>query len=398
MRPDLHPVWQDRDLRALAALIVLFGAVVCSFGPYISLLAVRQFDLGDRGYAALLVISTLLSVSASIYVGIRADQTAGRRRIALISCVLMLIGVGLMTLWPMRPVFLLAHAVIFPLASTLFGQFFAQARIAAQNHPPHARDAIMSTIRALFALPFVIVLPLWSVAFNAGASILMIYPVCLILALAMFALTWRRWPADGGAGGDRPSGLSFRAALRELAHAPLALRVLALGAVNAAGTVYMSLLGLVLTPEVGRSAADVALYAGITAGLEVPFMLAMPLVIGRVSRTKLILIGAVIYSAHVIALPLLAGSPLLWLMTLPAAIGGAITLTLPIAYLQDLLAARPGTGAALMALQRLLGDVLAAVCFVLGTGLAGYALVGLMGGVVAILGAAALHMADTRRG
>ena len=59
---------------------------------------------------------------------------------------------------------------------------------------------------------------------------------------------------------------------------------------------------------------------------------------------------------------------------------------------------RPGTGAALMALQRLLGDVLAAVCFVLGTGLAGYALVGLMGGVVAILGAAALHIADARRG
>lgn len=399
MRPDLHPVWQDRDLRALAALIVLFGAVVCSFGPYVSLLAVRQFGLGDRGYAALLVVSTVLSVSASIFVGIRADQTAGRRRIALISCVLMLVGVGLMSLWPMRPVFLLAHAVIFPLASTLFGQFFAQARIAAQAHPPEARDAIMSTIRALFALPFVIVLPLWSVAFTAGASILMIYPVCLMLALAMFALTWRRWPQDGGkTGDDRPSGLSFRAALRELAHAPLALRVLALGAVNAAGTVYMALLGLVLTPEVGRGTADVALYAGITAGLEVPFMLAMPLVIGRIARTKLILIGAVIYSTHVIALPLLAGSPLLWLMTLPAAIGGAITLTLPIAYLQDLLAARPGTGASLMALQKLLGDGLAAACFVLGAGLSGYGLVGLMGGVVAILGAAALHIADARRG
>ena len=125
-------------------------------------------DRGDRGYAALLVVSTVLSVSASIFVGIRADQTAGRRRIALISCVLMLVGVGLMSLWPMRPAFLLAHAVIFPLASTLFGQFFAQARIAAQDHPPEARDAIMSTIRALFALPFVIVLPLWSVAFTAG--------------------------------------------------------------------------------------------------------------------------------------------------------------------------------------------------------------------------------------
>jgi MFS transporter, SET family, sugar efflux transporter len=389
-----HPVWQDPSLRALAVLIVLFGAVVCSFGPYISLLAVRQFELGDDGYAVLLVVSTALSVSASIFVGIRADQTAGRRRIALITGALMLAGVLLMTLWPTRPSFVVAHALIFPLASTLFGQFFAQARIAAMAHPPAARDAILSTIRALFALPFVIVLPLWSVAFTAGAPILAVYPVCLILAVAMFALIWAHWPRDGGTGGDRPSGLSFRHALAELVHLPLALRVLALGAVSSGGTIYMALLGLVLTPDVGRSTSDVALYAGLCAGLEVPFMLAMPLVIGRMPRTRLILIGTAIYAIHVVGLPLLAESPLLWLLILPAAVGAAITLTLPIAYLQDLLANRPGTGASLLAMQKLLGDVIAAVCFVLGTALSGYALVAILGSVVAVAGAAALHLAD----
>lgn len=390
-----HPVWRDHDLRALAALIVLFGAVVCSFGPYISLLAVREFGLGDRGYAVLLVVSTVFSVASSIFVGIRADQTAGRRRIALISCVLMLVGVAVMTLWPMRPAFVLVHALIFPMASTLFGQFFAQARIAALTHPPETRDAIMSTIRALFALPFVIVLPLWSLAFGAGAPILAIYPVCLVLALAMFALTWARWPQDGGsAGDDRPSGLTFSAALREVTHLPLALRVLALGAVNAASTIYMALLGLVLIPEVGRSTADVALYAGLTAGLEVPFMLALPLVIGRMRRNTLILAGTVIYATHVVALPVLAGSPLLWVMIVPAALGGAVTLTLPIAYLQDMLAARPGAGASLMALQKLSGDVIAAGCFVLGTTLSGYGLVAVLGGAVSIAGATALLLAD----
>ncbi len=386
----------DRDLRTVSLMSVLFGAVVCTFGPYISLLAVKEFALGDRGYAALMVVATALSVSGSVFVGIRADQTAGRRKIALASCALTVAGAALMTFGPRVETFVLTHALIMPLASTLFGQIFAQARIAANAHPPEARTAIMSTVRALFALPFVVVLPLWSLAFSAGAPILWIYPACLVLAGGMSLLTWRAWPADGGKGGDRPSGLSFGAALAELAKGPLALRVLALGAVNGGATIYLALLGLVLVPAVGRSTSDVALYAGLMAGLEVPFMLAIPLISHRIARTKLILGGTALYCVHVLGLPLLAGSPLLWLLLLPGAAGGAVILTLPIAYLQDLLSSRPGTGSALMALQRLTGDVLAALCFVLGTALYGYGLVALLAVIAAMSGAVVLHVADKR--
>ncbi len=393
----LRLILRDRDLRTVALMSLLFGAVVCSFGPYTSLLAVKEFGLGDRGYATLMVISTVIGVSASLFVGIRADQTAGRRRIALGSCALTFGGAALMTTGPAPATFVLTHALILPMASTLFGQIFAQARLASLAHPAEARDGIMATVRALFALPFVAVLPLWAVAFTAGAPLLGIYPVCLVLAGGMTLLTWRSWPADGSAGSDRPSGLSFGAALRELAQAPLALRVLALGAVNASATTYMALLGLVLVPEVGRGTPDVALYAGLVAGLEVPFMLAMPLLSRRAERTKLIAAGTVLYCVHLLGLPLLAGSPLLWLLILPAAAGGAVILTLPIAYLQDLLAARPGTGASLMALQKVAGDVLAALCFALGTAVSGYGLVAVLGTAVALGGALTLSLADRRQ-
>lgn len=388
-----HPVLTDPTLRMIAVLTVLFGAVACTIGPYVSLLAVREFGLGDSGYAALLVVSTVISVAASVYVGIRADQTADRRGMALGSCVLTLAGAGMMTVSPTVWVFVLAHGLILPLSSTLFGQIFATARLASLAHPEPLRDGIMSTIRALFALPFVAVLPLWSLAFTAGAQLLWVYPACLLLAGGMTALTWHRWPQSMGRQ-DRPSGLSFGAALRELAHPPLALRVLALGAVNAGATIYMALLGLVLIPEVGRSAADVALYAGLVAGAEVPFMLAVPLIAARMRRTTLILTGAAIYGIHVIGLPLLAHSAWLWAMVLPAAMGGALILTVPIAYLQDLLAERPGTGAALMALQRLSGDIIAAACFVIGTLLSGYGLVAVLGASVGIAAALWLHKAD----
>lgn len=396
-RPATSPVLavlHDPMLRVAAVLVLMLGAVVCSFGPYVSVLAVQRFALGDRGYAALLVTSTLVSVSAAVLTGIRSDQTANRRRLALWSCGFLALGTGLMTLLPSAFSFVLAHGLIIPV-STLFGQLFALARLAAQPYAPSQRDGIMAVIRALFALPFVVLLPLWSLAFSHGTPILAVYPVGLGLSLAMLTMTARAWPKDGATSWqDLPSGLSLRAALAEMANRPLALRVLALGAVNSTGTLSWAVLALVLVPAVGRGSADVALYAGVTAGLEVPFMLALPIFLRRLTRSWMILIGTGVYCVHLLGLPLLAGSPVLWLLMLPAAAGGAAILTLPIAYLQDLLAERPGTGASLMALQRLTGDVMAAGCFALGTALSGYGLVAVLGALVALSGALVLLVAD----
>jgi MFS transporter, SET family, sugar efflux transporter len=394
----LAPVLKDPVLRAAAALIFLFGAVISSFGPYVSVLAVTRFGLGDGGYAAVLVASTLVSVTASVWVGIRADQTANRRGMALGALGLLVAGLGILALRPGPLTFVLAHALILPLASTFFGQIFALARLAASTHPAEDRDAIMAVIRALFAAPFVVVLPLWSVAFRQGIDILWVYPAGLALAGMMLALTLAYWPRDGAtAWQDPPSGLSFRAALAELADPALAGRVLALGAVNNAMTIYVALTALILVPAIGRGPADVALYVGLVAGLEVPVMLALPVLFRGAERTRMILWGTALYVVHVALMPVLAAGPALWLLVLPAAVGGAVVLTVPIAYLQDLLAARPGTGASLLALQRLVGDVIAALCFACGTLLAGYGLVALLSTGVALAGAAALVWADRGR-
>ena len=79
----------------------------------------------------------------------------------------------------------------------------------------------MAAIRALFALPFVAVLPVWALAFAKGAALLSIYPVGLLMALPMTWLVLRHWPKDGQTRWqDAPSGLSFNAALAESLKAP----------------------------------------------------------------------------------------------------------------------------------------------------------------------------------
>ncbi|AZL59754.1 hypothetical protein EI545_13470 [Tabrizicola piscis] len=388
----------DPALRAAGLVIVLQGAIVCSFGPYFSTLAVNTYGFGDRGFAVLLALSSIISVSASVYGGIRADQTANRRQVTLAAVVSLAMGMLLMTVVPGPWVFAVVAAVLLPVGSVTFGQVFALTRMAATRHPKGERDGIMAVIRALFALPFVVVLPLWAMVFAQGVSVISVFPVGLLLAGAMLLVVQRQWPRDGATTWeDRPSGLSFRAALAEMGQPRLAARVLALGAVNAAGTIYIAVISLVMVADVGRGVADVALYVGLVAGLEVPFMLMLPALLRGMDRTLLILGGAALYAVHVALLPVLAGSALVWLLVLPAALGGAVTLTVPIAYLQDLLADRPGAGASLMAVQRLAGDVIAALCFGLGTAVAGYGAVAWLGVAVSLAGAGALCWADRRR-
>ena len=390
-------VARDPSLRVAALALGLQGAVVCVWGPYAPDLAVRVFGFSDAAFAAMMAAASLASVTAAVWVGIRADQTARRRGLALAAVAVLVAGLLAMVLAPGPLTFALVFALAIPFAGSLFGQVFALARLAAARWPEEDRDGILAVIRALFAAPFVVVLPLWAAAFAAGAPVAAIFPVGLLLALAMAAVVWRGWPEDGAAGlDDHPSGLSLRGALTELARGRVLGRVAALGALNAASTVYMAVIALVLVPAVGRGPADVALYVGLVAGLEVPFMLMVPRVLRGVPRTVSILCGAALYALHLALIPVLAGSPWLWALVLPAAVGGAVTLTVPIAYLQDLLADRPGAGASLMAVQRMAGDVMAAACFALGTALAGYGLVAGLGVAVSLAGAGALWAADRR--
>lgn len=391
----LLTVLRDPALRAAALLSFLLGALVCSVGPFVSILAVHTFGLGDRGYAAVLVFSTGLSVAASVWVGIRADQTMNRRGLALLALALQAAGLALLVVAPGPVSFLAFHCLLGPLGSTVFGQIFALARLAASTHPPEVRDGVLTVVRAIFAAPFVLVLPLWSVAFRQGVDLLAVYPASLVMAVTMLAVTLFAWPRDGATTWqDARSGLSFRAALREIANPGLMARVAALGAINGMTTIYVALIGLLLVPAIGRGPQDVALYFGIVAGLEVPFMLATPLAGRWLPRTWLILAGTALYALHVLLMPMAAPHSWLWLLMLPAAAGGAVILTVPIAYLQDLLASRPGTGASLMALQRLAGDVMAAACFAIGTAISGYALVAILSVTLGLLGAVALVIWD----
>lgn len=388
---------RHRTLRMIALLMVLFGAINSSTFPYQSLVAIERIGITRGHFALVLLLASVVAVAASVVAGIITDQRANRRAVALVTASATVIGPALMILAPGPLSFVLCHGLLLPLSGSLFGQCFALARLACNDYPK-ARDAIMAGIRSLLSLSFLVVLPLWSLAFAAGLDVMAVYWLAALCGLILLALTWSEWPRDGQTGwADPPSGLNLMQSLKEIAHRPVMLRIGLLGAITATNALYMVLIALIFTAATGRGTADVAIFVALVAGFEVPFMLLLPWALKYVSRSHLIALGGVVYAAHLALMPVLAPFAAVWLLPVLAGMAGAATLTLPIAYLQDLLGDRPGTGSALMAVQKVVADTISAAVFAAGSAAAGYGGAAILGALIAVAGAIALLWADRRK-
>ncbi len=390
-------VFRTPSFRILFLTLACLGAFNASVYPYQSLIAIKHIGLTPSDFALILMIASFVNVAAAVLLGVLADQKANRRMTALFCAAAGAIGMGLMILVPGPVAMVLTAAILLPLSQPLYGQIFAVTRLASQGHEPQA-DGIQSVIRVALSAAFVVMLLFWAYAFQAGFSEIRVYLTGALASLGAIALIVIAWPHDGATKWqDRPSGLNLGEAVRQIGRPHIALRFLCLGAINAAGGIYMATISLVFDASALRGASDVALYVGMVAAWEIPFMLLLPRIIARFSRANLIGFGSAIYVIHLMALHVLADTPLLWIMPFFAGLGGTALLILPISYYQSLMEGRPGATSSLMSVQKLVSDALVALCFAFGMAFGGLTAVAVMGTGVSLAGALLLVLADRGR-
>ncbi len=393
----IRAILSDRALSLIALAFLTHGAFAASLVPYRSLLGVEWFGFTDGQFAAIYASGSALSLLCAIGVGVLTDRTGRRRNAARLAAFAGASGAGLVFLADARWAFVVVHVLFLPVGMTLFSQLFTLARLAASTHPAEERAAIQSAIRAVFAVPFVVILPVWSVVLSAGAPLLWIYGACAVAEAATLAVFVLAWPRDGQTRWRDPgSGLRLGAALKELGAPPVMLRTGCLAGVLAGVQLYLILTGLILTDIDGRDAGDVAIFAGAVAGLEIPFMLAMGWPLRRLGPVRLIAAAAVVYAGFLALFPVLGPFPVVWVLPLVAAMAAAVILTVPMHYLQELMADRPGAGGSLIALCNLVAQLMGAAVFWAGTALGGYAFAAWLGAAAVAGGGLALALIDRR--
>ena len=389
-------VLRHPTLRLIAVALLVLGALNASVYPYQSLIAIERLGMSKPAFSVLLALASAIAVTSSVVLGILGDQFGHRRVIAIGTTLCSTIGIGMILAFPRIWALILCQGILLPVASSLYGQIFALARLASPNEG-HNRDGVLGVIRSAMSFTFLAMLIFWTFAFafGYGLSEMAVYVSGGLASLGLLGLILFGWPKDGQtAWADPRSGMRLRDALAEIVKPRVAVRVLFIGAIASSGTLYMVLISLIFDASPLRGPSDVALYVGMVAGWEVPAMLILPNLARAVPKSALLGIGTVLYGLHLLALPMLSESPLLWIMPLFGGVGGAMIITAPITYYQDLLRERPGTAAAMLALQKLVSDGLTAGIFAATAHIGGFETVAITGVLCSLIGAGGLYWAD----
>lgn len=387
----------DRLLQVALIGVVLMGIGVATIGPFQSIIGIERIGFSDAAYALIVTCGALFSVIASVLVGIYTDQT-GRFRAALLTSLIIGVVAGLLMFFvPSKIAFLLAHIVLFPVGSTAFTQYFAISVVAANENPKLERPYAATVVRAAFSGAYALTPVVWGYALAKGIDVMSAYAVIAFFNIVAFVAILTLWRGDHKLTQTEKSGKGLLASLSELSGVGLLVRLVLICVISATNGLYNILLGLLVLNNLGGAEADVAVFAGAVAFIEIPVMLLTVRFLRVVSASFLIFLGVVIYGGFLAVLGLMPSIGFAWWLVLPAGIGAGIVLSIPIGYVQNLVADRAGAGSALLSVNHFGGTIIASVIFAVGTSVTDYQGVAVAGSALAIAAAFSLFILDHRQ-
>lgn len=387
MRSAFSIVYGDPRLRVSAVGIFFFGFTGAATSPYYSLIGIHELGLSNVAFAAIVFCAAIVNVTASVTAGILADRLGRFRPPMLAICLSGMVGYLLVYLFPNAAVFTLASLILIPIFGALNSLIFAYVRASSEALAPRDMIAVNSAIRAVISASWVLIPGLVGYALAGSSSML---PAFLLAGLAcgvcflLFAKLVGRETGDRSA--RQEASYTFLASLKHLASSEVWPHLVAISLITSMLHVNAAVLPLIVTGQAGGHPADVGTVVGIVALLEMVFIVVWSWIELRTSSVRAIAASATVYSLYLLLLGLVRDTASVYLLTLVSGFGAAGIISIPITYLQNLIARRAGLGSSLIAVNIFLSGGLSAIMFSVGTSIGGYAGTSMFGAVAGLLG------------
>jgi len=403
MRLWLDILRRHQVVRASAAAIFLYGVSGAATSPYQSVIGIRELGLSNNAYAAIALAASIANVVMAIAIGAMSDRFRSYRRPLIFVASFGIIGYG--AIWAAPSALVFALATVGPLAlfhatnSMLFGNVRAQsARFTA------AESGIVNALmRMAISLSWVLVPGAVGLLLAGQDSMIGAYLIAALLAAACLA-TIVLWlepdtaPAhdphpQGGTGTARVAPSAGRADRPAQSRLPLSV----LGDMAQVLHVNSTVLPLITLGQAGGTSEDVGFVIGMVAALEVVFMFLWTWSLRVLHLTTALAIATVIYMGYALGI---AGASQPWQIyaaSILAGVGAAGIISIPISYLLDLIADRPGLSASLIAVNMFMGGAIGAGIFALGSAVQGYPAAAILSGLAGISGAVLLICLERKR-
>lgn len=390
-------VFRNPVIRVSMLAIFTFGFAGATTSPYQSVVGIRELGLSNALYSALIFAAATVNVVVSILLGNLADRLGEYRTMMLIAAIFGIAGYGAIYLIPTEQVFVLSALLILPVYSSLSSLLFANVRAATGDMNRSDIATVNSGVRAMISLSWVLVPGLTGILLSGSPTMLPAYLFACISCVVCLALIGLFLPRQSGTDHAATHHLSYLAALGQVVSPKILSRVIAIALISSTLHVNGAILPLVVTGAAHGTVADVGVLVGIVAFLEVIFIILWSRLLRVISQLTALAAGTIIYTVYLVLLALASAPWQVYALTLISGIGAAALISVPITYLQDLIAERPGLGSALISVNIFLSAGLSALLFAAGTALTTYSGTAFVGAISGMAGLALLLFLDGRR-
>jgi MFS transporter, SET family, sugar efflux transporter len=396
MLPTLSVILHNPGVRVSAISIFFFGLTGATTAPFMSLIGIHELGLSNAHYSMLIFAASCINVVASVLVGALADRMGHFRMPMLVVSLFGVIGYGAVYLMPHQLVFVVCTLCCLPIFGALNSLIFANVRSASSHMPVRDLIAVNSGVRAIISASWVLVPGIVGFMLAGSPSMLPAFLYACLGAFACFSLYLLFLPK--AAAGKAPArNVKFMASIFEVASPGLLLRLFAIALISSMMQMNGVILPLVVTGPAHGTNADVGILVGIVAFLEIVFILFWGWAERRSSSVVILAIGALLYCGYLFLLGFATTPWHAYMLTPIAGLGTAAIISVPISYLQNLIADRAGLGSSLIAVNMFLSGGLNSLVFALGTKVSDYAFTAKLGAVVGLLGVVMMIMMEKPR-
>ena len=365
--------------------------------PYRGIVAIEGLGISNSAYALLMTLGAVATAGGSLALGYLADRIPDRRLLVIFCAVLGAIAHGMIFLFHTPIAYIVAYCVIMPFGGALFSQSFSFSRAYYDVHDPRRAEFMMSVLRTVFALAWVVFPPVagWIASaytvFDVFGAAAAAHVVCtLVFALMLGDERTRVGTSRRGAGHP----------VAEPAGGIEPGRALGIGGVTlvkVAMALHMTTIPLAILNDYGGTLTHVGINASLAAALEVPCMLLWGLAASRISKEAILVINAAVYGVYLLLLFTASSvAEVLWLQGLNA-VSTAALLSITISYMQEAIKGRVGLSTSLMDVVTVVSMLIASAVFAALTDGASYGLVFLAAGALSIGGAGVILLSRVRR-
>ncbi|EJC85551.1 hypothetical protein Rleg4DRAFT_7438 [Rhizobium leguminosarum bv. trifolii WSM2297] len=389
-------VFRNPAIRASMIAIFTFGMAGAMTAPYRSIVGIRELGLSDGLYSFLAFASAAVNVVISVLLGNLADRLGEYRSAMIGACIFGIVGYGMVYLFPTAAIFIISALLPLPIYGALNSLLFANARAAMHGMSRSEMVTANSGVRAMISLSWVLIPGITGLVLSGASSMLPAYLFAAISCLFCQGIILFALPKRAGAELVVPHHLSYLGALRQVVSPRISAHIAGVALITSTLHLNDALLPLIATGAAHGALSDVGILVGIVALLEIVFIIVWSRIAREAGQMVALAAGTIIYAVFLCLLGFASEPWHLYALTLLAGIGAAAIISIPITYLQDLIADRPGLGSALISVNVFASAGIGALVFAAGTWLTGYSGTALMSAVTGLSGIAILGLLQRR--